>query len=385
MITRGHMTDRGSDQPRIAFLTDRPGSWAFGRIGPNLLQGFRETGTPFDLVYLKAAEGSWREGNVRQISLGDVNARSSVAAVARYLQRAKPSLTVASPAHVIPAALLAGRLTGRTVVPWEHTFLSRDMPELPMRMRALPIAQRLTYRLAPAMAVAAHDLEPEVLKLTGPMSTERLFHVPSPIDIESISARTASASPRTSSGPMYCATGRLQTQKGMDVLVEALRRCGGDLPEGWSLAILGEGTLRDDLESQIARSGLVGRVHLLGHQENPLATMVAADIFVHPARWEGCPVALLEALALGLPTVAAAGLGGVREILGDDEYGWLVPSEDPAALGERLVRLSGDPASRKLLGEKARQRALAYSGRAVAGKVIGIDEQLRALAAPKTA
>jgi glycosyltransferase involved in cell wall biosynthesis len=76
-----------------------------------------------------------------------------------------------------------------------------------------------------------------------------------------------------------------------------------------------------------------------GYQENPYPFMAQADLLVSSSRWEGLPNVVLEALACGTPVVAFDCPGGTREIIRDEENGWLVPSEDWASLGEKIAEL----------------------------------------------
>ncbi len=101
-------------------------------------------------------------------------------------------------------------------------------------------------------------------------------------------------------------------------------------------------------------------VTLLGSldEESLLAELQDADIFCLPSHAEGLPLALLEAMACGLPCVATA-VDGVPEAIEDDVTGLLVPPRDPPALGDALARLLREPATRARLGAAARRRVQA--------------------------
>jgi glycosyltransferase involved in cell wall biosynthesis len=122
----------------------------------------------------------------------------------------------------------------------------------------------------------------------------------------------------------------------------------------------GEGDQRAALEQAIASSGLTGRVHLLGHRWDVADWYDAADIFVLPSDLEGMPLAIMEAMAKGLPVVASA-VSGIPEELG--ETGQLLPpaSKNRSALVSQLIRTlhlwAGNPALRASLGEAGRRRA----------------------------
>jgi glycosyltransferase involved in cell wall biosynthesis len=144
------------------------------------------------------------------------------------------------------------------------------------------------------------------------------------------------------------AVGRLEPQKGFDVLVDAvaiLRRQGVDV----KLDIAGEGGERARLTAQIARAGLEAHVALLGRREDVAALMRGADAFVHPARWEGFGLVLLEAMSAGLPIVATA-VGAIPEVVADGETALLAPPDSPEAFAAAVAGLVADPVLARRLG-----------------------------------
>jgi glycosyltransferase involved in cell wall biosynthesis len=124
----------------------------------------------------------------------------------------------------------------------------------------------------------------------------------------------------------------------------------------------GDGDQRVVLEQAIISAGLTGRVHLLGHRWDMADWYDAADIFVLPSDLEGMPLAIMEAMAKGLPVVATA-VSGIPEELGDT--GQLLPAaaQNRSALISQLIRTlhlwAGDPALRRAIGEAGRARATA--------------------------
>jgi glycosyltransferase involved in cell wall biosynthesis len=108
------------------------------------------------------------------------------------------------------------------------------------------------------------------------------------------------------------AAGRLSHEKGFDLLIHAMHQCA-DLP--LRLLILGEGSLRPDLERLALQLGIAARVSLVGYQSNPFSFLARADAFVLSSRYEGFPNVVLEALACGTPVIATAAKGGTGELL----------------------------------------------------------------------
>jgi colanic acid/amylovoran biosynthesis glycosyltransferase len=135
-----------------------------------------------------------------------------------------------------------------------------------------------------------------------------------------------------------------QDYKGHAVLLEALARHGHGL-EGLSLTLVGQGPLEAQVRRQVAALGLTGRVRFTGalREQEVLDELMAADLFVLPSivsarRFtEGIPVALMEAMACGLPVVATE-VSGVPELLRDGDTGLLARPADPAAARMRARR-----------------------------------------------
>jgi glycosyltransferase involved in cell wall biosynthesis len=139
---------------------------------------------------------------------------------------------------------------------------------------------------------------------------------------------------------------RLEPQKGIDVAIRALR----EIPDA-QLVVLGEGPQRGELE-QLARE-LDVQVYLPGRVPDVAAWLRRADLLVHPVRWEGFGLALLEAMLASLPVVATK-VSSIPEIVVDGETGSLVPPDDPGALAAAVSQVLADPSG---YGERGRARA----------------------------
>lgn len=149
--------------------------------------------------------------------------------------------------------------------------------------------------------------------------------------------------------------GRLSPEKGIDVLIDAMRLLARTHPEVGAV-IFGDGPLRASLQDRIDALGLGERVVLAGFVDDPAALLPAFDVVVLPSHTEGLPVVVLEAMASRVPVVATA-VGGTPEALGDDgACGLLIPPADPAALAAALGALAPDGARRRAIGEAGRRR-----------------------------
>jgi glycosyltransferase involved in cell wall biosynthesis len=154
--------------------------------------------------------------------------------------------------------------------------------------------------------------------------------------------------PRPRPGPLIGAVGRLEFQKGLDVLIHALR----EIDEA-SLVLVGDGSEREALEGLAVRLGVADRVMWVGWSDDPRRYLGAFDVFAFPSRFEGFPLALLEALLAG-SAVVATNVGSIPEAVQDGETGLLISPEDPAALADAIRRLLADVDLRRKLGEQGR-------------------------------
>jgi glycosyltransferase involved in cell wall biosynthesis len=165
-------------------------------------------------------------------------------------------------------------------------------------------------------------------------------------------------------GPVVVAVARLVPQKGLDVAVRAL--AGIDA----TLVVLGEGPERARLEALAREAGT--RLLLPGRVGDVTAVLRRADVLVHPARWEGFGLALLEAMLCALPVVATR-VSSIPEIVADGETGILVPPDDPERLREALERVLADP---EAMGEAGLRRAReAFSVGRMARRTLDVYER----------
>jgi glycosyltransferase involved in cell wall biosynthesis len=151
--------------------------------------------------------------------------------------------------------------------------------------------------------------------------------------------------------------GRLVYQKAHEILVRAMPLILSHNPRV-KVGICGEGGLRPQLEASISELDLTGSVRLYGNLHSVAGYLSAADIFVLPSRWEGLPIALLEAMSAGLPVVATR-VEGVEEVVVEGTHGLLVPVGDSQALANAILQLLQDPQLARRMGASAREHILA--------------------------
>lgn len=137
--------------------------------------------------------------------------------------------------------------------------------------------------------------------------------------------------------PVVLGVGRLTIDKGYATLINAFALALSEVDA--RLVILGDGDQRSPLEDLIKRLGIEERVEIVGFVDNPFNYMANSSVLVLASLWEGLPNVLVEALACGCPVISTDCPGGVREILGDSQYGILVPMEAPEILADKIVQV----------------------------------------------
>ncbi|MBM4077194.1 MAG: glycosyltransferase family 4 protein, partial [Planctomycetes bacterium] len=141
--------------------------------------------------------------------------------------------------------------------------------------------------------------------------------------------------------PVLTTIGRLEHQKGIDILLQAIEIVHEQKPDCHFL-IVGDGPDRQKLESQAGRTKASSIVHFVGPQNDIPGILAASTGFVLPSRWEGMSNALLEAMAAGIPVIATEVEGSV-DLIESGTSGILVPSENPRALSGAILELLAHP------------------------------------------
>ena len=227
-------------------------------------------------------------------------------------------------------------------------------------------ANRLTLPLEDATIAVSEEVRASMpRRLAG--RTEVVIHG---VDVEAIAGRRAErgaarAELGVHDGELLVVTvANLRLNKDYPTMLRAARQLA-DAGQPVRFVSVGQGPLAEQLEAERDRLGLGARFEFLGYREDPVRIVVAGDVFCLSSRFEGLPIALLEAMAAGLPVVATR-VGGVPSIVTDGREGRLVAPDDPAGLAAAVSALR-DPVLRAGCAAAASERARAFSiDRAVA-------------------
>jgi len=219
--------------------------------------------------------------------------------------------------------------------------------------------ERLLGGLTNRVICNAEAVRSDLVKRVG-LPPDKVAVVRNGVDIPPEADARARAAARGSlglppEGLVIGTVARLHPVKNLPLLVETARRCLEKV-DAWFCIIGGgpeEGAIRRSSEQPV----LKGRVILAGSRPEARDLLAAFDIFVLTSDVEGLPNAVMEAMALGLPSVCTD-VGGCRELIDDGVEGYLVPPRDVVLMTDRILRLAGDGDLRARLGTAARRRAL---------------------------
>ncbi len=246
-----------------------------------------------------------------------------------------------------------------------HGLASRASRPYGARL-AFGLVETIACRADAVISVSQADLR--LLVSSHGLAARRGHHIGNAVDPlrrtagDSVASRHRLGLPQNV--PIIGCVARLAPQKAVGDLLDAMQH----VPQA-HVAVIGDGPQAQSL----ARHPLVtlGRAHLLGARDDVSLCLPAFDVFALSSRWEGEPIALLEAMACGLPCVATR-TSGALELLRHDDTGCLVEIGNPLQLGQTLQRLLGDGPRRRRLAAQAVALARARSYPRVCAQVMAV-------------
>jgi glycosyltransferase involved in cell wall biosynthesis len=254
--------------------------------------------------------------------------------------------------YVMPAAAL---LQGIHVVHTVHNVAEKEVD------RAGRALHRFAFRRGFVTPVSIAEEVSESLRRTYGVSNVPL--IPNGIPIAEYANRRTRARDVMRRGlqvgineVVVLAVGRLAHAKNHRMLLDSVARVNHRSKLRLRCLIVGSGELETELRMCAARLGITHQVSFLGMRSDVPELLAAADIFAMPSRWEGNPLALMEAMAAGLPTVATA-VGGVPGLISNGETGLLTASDDVSTFADFLEVLATNAELRTKLGTLATKAA----------------------------
>lgn len=205
----------------------------------------------------------------------------------------------------------------------------------------------LRHFLYPRADLVIANSQAAIATMKGYVLSEKLLWLPNPLRRAGEATKTGEARK-----PFFLAVGRLDTQKAYDILLTAFAEVARDRDA--DLVILGSGPLRETLQAQARELELADRIAFMGRVDDPFPWYRSAIALVHPARFEGMPNAVLEAMSEGLPPIISDAQEGLRDVVQDGQSGLVVAVESAAGLAAAMRQLTDDPQLRSRLSSGAK-------------------------------
>lgn len=318
-------------------------------------------GVRVDLV-VSQAKGQFRNRVAESVRIVDLRSRgkyTSLFALAKYLRRTRPKVLYSALNGANLLAVLASKLggVGTNVVVSMHNHLDAKLKRRPsvldgIRKRVIRFGfMRATHAVAVSESIRGFLID------VWHLPEDRVSMVPNPVDWGSVE-RAKQIHPHhpffDSDVPVVVAVGRLSKQKNFKLLVEAVALASRR--RDMRLLIAGEGKCRKELEELVETLGISEIVDLIGFVEDPLSWMNLAAVFALSSDWEGSPLVLIEAMALGKRIVSTDCESGPSELLENYPSGLLSEVGNASLFAAKLVEAFDLPESefdpRKILAER---------------------------------
>jgi glycosyltransferase involved in cell wall biosynthesis len=270
---------------------------------------------------------------IRLISLNKEKTITSVFSLAKYIRTEQPDTILSAIFTANLCAILAAKIArkGTRIVTSEVSPTSFDMATSSRWTTTVnKTAAKILYPFADNIIAVSKGIRSSILesKLARPSRVRVIYN---PI----ISQECPQSNASDMANKTIVACGRLEAQKDYPTLLRSFRLVRNE--RNVKLLILGEGSLRSELEATVDKLGLSEDVIFTEFVPCPLQYMKNAAVFVHTAAYEGFGVVLLEALTAGCPIVATDSPGGVREVLANGKFGTLVPVGDNEAIAKAIL------------------------------------------------
>ncbi len=271
--------------------------------------------------------------------------------ICRFAREWRPDVVHTQHLAAFLDSALAVRAAGVPVL--VHTDHSKKYPE----RRRYMWAERALSQLTDAFCVVSEHTRRELSAFEG-IPESRIEVVYNGYEADAAPNEHREAVRRSlgidPAAPVLGSVGRLEWQKGYDLLLAAMPHVLARIPSARAV-IVGGGSRESELRAAVRKLGLEGKVVLTGRRRDARRLLPALDLFVMSSNFEGMPIVLLEAMAAGLPVLATP-VGGVPEVVKDGVTGRLVEGRSPERFGRAIAELLSTPDRLAAYGQAARGR-----------------------------
>jgi len=255
-------------------------------------------------------------------------------------------------------AVVASKLSGVPAFPTVHSPMAFVDPRSGWdpRVYFVKVVDAIIYQLADRVLVVSHEIK-EVVRRLFHLGRSKVLVLKNGIVLDDSPLKPIELEQEfhlTRNRLKLIAVGRLVPLKGFDVLVRAVSELVNQGLDNLLVLIVGEGVERSRLERLIQDLRIGSYVKFLGLRHDVMDLMKACDLFVLPSRYEGLSIAMIEAMACGLPIISSD-VRGLRDYIKDEQNGLLFPVDDYKALAKSILRLANDKSLKERLSHGARK------------------------------
>lgn len=322
--------------------------YCFGRDGP-----IRKK---IENLHIPVRMGPRQASIKRPINFG-VSLLALVKDLLRFIRKHRIQIIQSHLGHANQLGVAVGKLAQVPTFPTAHNtkFLDRRSNFDP-RVHLIKAVDAVVYRIADQVVAVSQEVKEIIQEMYG-LSDYKIVVVKNGIIFGNSFIEPADLKREFHARPdtlKLIAVGRLTYQKALEVLVRAVAELVKRGLEDLLVLIVGDGEERLRLEDLILNLGVGRYVRLLGIRHDVMGLMKASDLFVLPSRYEGLSIAMIEAMACGLPIIASD-VPGLRHYIENEQNGFLFPVEGHKALAERILQLADDKKLRDRLSHVARE------------------------------
>ena len=318
------------------------------RVITNLANCYSRDGYETSLLTMLGGECVYGvDGGVKRLNVASVCGESrsigaklkKIVQIRKFLKEERPDIVVTF--HIDITFFLLIAMTGLNI---PVVVSERHDPKVTPRRKSLRILRKLLYPGVDGFVFQTEEAKSFFSEKIG----KRSVVIGNPVreDLPDIDGEKIFNNEIVSAG-------RLEAVKNHALLLEAFSDVAGELPE-YVIKIYGEGSQRENLEKKILELGLEGRAELCGTVKDLPSKIKDSALFVLTSNYEGIPNVLLEAMALGIPSISTnCPCGGPELLIENGVNGLLIQVGDRKALGEDMVKLLKDTELRDMISENA--------------------------------
>lgn len=269
----------------------------------------------------------------------DSRGRYSIFKIAKLINDEKPDICFATLPQVCKAVTLGHKISGSNskVIYRETNYRKKkDMNFLSYKLL------KTTYNYSDHNVSLTKGIKKQIIK-NYKLSSDKITNIYNPVDLEDIKNEITKNNKFDKNYFNIISCGRLSKQKNFELLIKAAKIIQDERYDDIKIHIMGKGYLEDKLLKLTNRLNVSNIINFLGFQKNPYQYMASADLFVLSSLWEGFGHVIVESMASGTPVLSTDCPYGPREILGNNEYGWLISNDNAEAMADKIIKLHDNP------------------------------------------